>query len=163
MNAVPISKRTCLLVLLAITIPLEFAFAAGEEKTFFSNLDSAIQRQPSSPLNKKNLVAERYLRMIARLGIFGLYCDEGNKIGYSTRVAVLQRGSTQLEKLAEAVFGSTGAYNKFEEYRSQESLRYVRSDRVRTCELSEAQFHFFTDMTPKEFRIYLSGPPFGSL
>ena len=44
MNAVPISKRTCLLVLLAITISLEFALAAGEEKTFFSNLDFGIQR-----------------------------------------------------------------------------------------------------------------------
>jgi hypothetical protein len=54
-------------------------------------------------------------------------------------------------------------YNRFEKYRSQESLRYVQSDRVHTCELSDTQFHFFTEMAPKDFRIYLSGPPFGLL
>jgi hypothetical protein len=163
MNIVPISKMAYLLVLLIIIIPAGFAFATGEEKTFFSSLDSAIQSQPGSNLSKKNLIVDRYLRLLARLDIFGFYCDEGNRMGYSTRVAVLQRGSVRLEKWTEEIFGSIGAYNMFEKYRSQESLRYVQSDRARTCKLSEVQFHFFTDMTPKDFRIYLSGPPFGSL
>jgi hypothetical protein len=163
MNIVPISKMAYLLVLLIIIIPAGFAFATGDEKTFFSGLDSAIQSQPGSNLSKKNLIVDRYLRLLARLDIFGFYCDKGNRMGYSTRVAVLQRGSVRLEKWTEEIFGSIGAYNMFEKYRSQESLRYVQSDRVRTCKLSEVQFHFFTDMTPKDFRIYLSGPPFGSL
>jgi hypothetical protein len=84
-------------------------------------------------------------------------------MGYSTRVAALQRGSVRLEKWTEEIFGSRGAYNRFEKYRGQESLRYVQGDRVRTCETSDTQFHFFTKMAPKDFRIYLSGPPFGSL
>ena len=163
MNIVPTSKMAYLLVLLIIIIPAGVAFATGEEKTFFSSLDSAIQSQPGSNLSKKNLIVERYLRLLARLDIIGFYCDEGNRMGYSTRVAVLQRGSVRLEKWTEEIFGSIGAYNMFEKYRSQESLRYVQSDRVRTCELSEVQFHFFTDMAPKDFRIYLSGPSFGSL
>ena len=163
MNIVPISKMAYLLVLLIIIIPAGVAFATGEEKTFFSSLDSAIQGQPGSNLSKKNLIVERYLRLLARLDIIGFYCDEGNRMGFSTRVAVLQRGSVRLEKWTAEIFGITGAYNMFEKYRSQESLRYVQSDRVRTCELSEVQFHFFTDMAPKDFRIYLSGPSFGSL
>jgi hypothetical protein len=163
MNLVPISKTTYLLVLLVIIIPVRFSFAMSEEKTFFSNLDSTIQSKIGNDQSKKGLIVERYLRLLARLDIIGFYCDEGNRIGYSTRVAVLQRGSVRLEKWTEEIFGSIGAYNRFEKYRSQESLRYVQSDRVRTCKLSDTQFHFFTNMAPKDFRIYLSGPPFGLL
>ena len=163
MNISTVSKMAYLLGLLIIIIPIRFSFALSEEKTFFSSLDSTIQSQLESNSSKKNLVVERYLRLLARLDIFGFYCDEGNRIGYSTRVAVLQRGSVRLEKWTEEIFGSIGAYNVFEKYRGQESLRYVQSDRVRTCETSETQFHFFTDMTPRDFRIYLSSPPFGSL
>ena len=79
------------------------------------------------------------------------------------RVAVLQRGSARLEKWTEEIFGNIGAYNRFERYRNQESVRYVQGERVRTCKLSEEQFLFFTGMTPKELRIYLSSLPFGSL
>ena len=163
MNLVPVSKMTYLLVLLIIIIHVRFSFAMSEEKTFLSSLDSTIKIKTGNDLSKKELIVERYLRLLARLDIIGFYCDKGNKMGYSTRVAVLQRGSVRLEKWTEEIFGSIGAYNRFEEYRSQESLRYVQSNRVRTCELSDAQFHFFTDMTPKDFRIYLSGPPFGLL
>jgi len=163
MKLIPVSKMAHLLVLLIIITPVRFSFAADEGKIFFSNLDSKIQSQRGNIQGKKKLIVERYLRLIAQLSIFGLYCDPGNRMGYSTRVSVLHRGSVRLEKWAEEIFGSIGAYNRFEKYRSQESLRYVQSERVRTCELSEAQFLFFTGMPPKDFRIYLSGPPFGSL
>ena len=163
MNFLPVSDMRFLLALLIIAIPVRFSFASSEEKTFFSGLDSAIQSKAENNLNKKELIVERYLRLVARLDIIGLYCDQGNRMGYSTRVAVLQRGSVRLEKWTEEIFGRIGAYNRFEKYRSQESLRYVQGDRVRICELSESQFHFLTGMAPKDFRIYLSGPPFGSL
>ena len=163
MKLIPVSRMTCLLVLLIIMIPVRFSFAADEGKTFFANLDSTIQGQRENIPAKKSLIVERYLRLLARLDIFGFYCDPNNRMGYSTRVAVLQRGSVRLEKWTEEIFGSIGAYNRFEKYRSQESLRYVQGARGRTCELGKAQFLFFTDMDPKDFRIYLSGPPFGSL
>jgi hypothetical protein len=163
MNPISVSKMAHLLALLIIIIPTRFSFAADEEKTFFSNLDSAIQSQQGDTPVDKNLIVERYLKLLARLDIFGFYCDPNNRMGYSTRVAVLQRGSVRLEKWTEEIFGSIGAYNRFEKYRSQESLRYVQSERGRTCELGKAQFLFFTEMDPKDFRIYLSGPPFGSL
>jgi hypothetical protein len=163
MNPIAVSKMAHLLALLLIVTPVRFSFAADEEKIFFSNLDSTIQSQRGNTPLKKKLIVERYLRLLARLSIFGFYCDHNNRMGYSTRVSVLQRGSVRLEKWTEEIFGRIGAYNKFEKYRSQESLRYVQSERVRTCELSEAQFLFFTGMPPKDFRIYLSGPPFGSL
>ena len=135
----------------------------NEDKTFFSNLDSTIQGQSESVSNKKGLIVDRYLRLLARLDIFGLYCDDGNRMGYSTRVAALQRNSKRLEKWTKELLGGKGAYNRFEKYRGQESLRYVRSDRARTCELSKVQFHVLTDMPPKDFLAYLSSPPFGSL
>lgn len=163
MHLIPVGKMAYLLGLLILITPVGFAFAADEEKVFFANLDSTIQNQRETvPVNKK-LIVERYLRLLARLSIFGLYCDHNNKIGYSTRVSVLQKGSVRLEKWTEEIFGMKGAYNKFEKYRSQESLRYVQSSRARTCEISEAQFLFITNMPPKDFRIYLSSPPFGSL
>jgi hypothetical protein len=153
---------TYVLVLLIIMIPVRLSLALDEEKTFFYSLDSTIQSKTGKDLSKKELIVERYLRLLARLDIVGLYCDQGNRMGYSTRVAALQRGSVRLEKWTEEIFGKIGAYNRFEKYRSQESLRYVQSDRIRTCALSDAQFHFFTSMAPKDFRIYLSGAPFGS-
>jgi hypothetical protein len=163
MDLVPTNNMAYLLALLIIMNPVKFSCALGEEQTFFSNLDSTIQSKAEKNLSKKELIVERYLRLLARIDIIGLYCDQGNRMGYSTRVAVLQRGSVRLEKWTEEIFGSRGAYNRFEKYRSQESLRYVQGDRMRTCELSDTQFHFFTDMAPKDFRIYLSGPPFGLL
>jgi hypothetical protein len=163
MNLVPTNNVAYLLALLIIMIPVRFSSAFGEEQTFFTSLDSTIQNKAGKNLSKKEMIVERYLRLLARLDIVGLYCDQGNRMGYSTRVAVLQRGSVRLEKWTQEIFGSIGAYNRFEKYRSQESLRYVQSDRVRTCKLSETQFHFFTKMAPKDFRIYLSGRPFGSL
>lgn len=163
MRLVYLSKKTYLLALIIIMISPTSSSAMSKDATFFSNLDSTISVQSSKSLKEKLLVVERYLRLLARLSIFGLHCDEGNRMGYSTRVSVLQRGSVRLEKWTNEVFGSKGAYNRFEKYRNQESLRYVRSDRVSTCKLSEAHFHFFTGMAPKDFRIYLSAPPFGSL
>jgi hypothetical protein len=163
MNPISVSKMAHLLALLIIIIPTRFSFAADEEKTFFSNLDSTIQSQQGDTPVDKNLIVERYLKLLARLDIFGFYCDPNNRMGYSTRVAVLQRGSVRLEKWTEEIFGSIGGYNRFEKYRSQESLRYVQSQRALTCQLSEERFLFFTDMAPKDFRIYLSSPPFGSL
>lgn len=163
MKPIPVNKIPFLLILLIIIAPMKFASAAVEEKIFFSNLDSTIQIQRADNPDNKKLIVERYLRLLARLSIFGLYCDHKNKIGYSTRVSVLQRGSVRLEKWTEEIFGNIGAYNRFEKYRSQESLRYVQSERTRTCQLGEPQFLFLTNMPPKDFRIYLSGPPFGSL
>lgn len=163
MKLAPANKMAHLLAVLIILVPARYSFAADDGKTFFAELDSTIQNQPSRALSKKELIVERYLRMLARLTIFGLYCDEGNKIGYSTRVSVLQRASVRLEKWSKEVLGSKGAYNRFEKYRNQESLRYVQGDRVRTCELGSPQFHFFTTMNPKDFRLYLSNPPLGSL
>ena len=132
MNLIPVSKMKHFLVLLIIIIPVRFSFAVDEEKTFLSNLDSIIQSQRGNTPGKKKLIVERYLRLLARLDIFGFYCDHNNKIGYSTRVAVLQRGSVRLERWTEELFGFIGAYNRFEKYRTQESLRYVLSDRART-------------------------------
>ena len=163
MNLVPNNNMMHLLVLLIIMILVRSPFALSEEMTFFSNLDSTIQSKSGKDPSKKELIVERYLRLLARLDIVGLYCDHGNRMGYSTRVAVLQRGSVRLEKWTVEMFGSRGAYNRFEKYRGQESLRYVQGDRMRTCELSDTQFRFFTDMAPKDFRIYLSGPSFGLL
>jgi hypothetical protein len=160
---IPARKMAHLLALLIIMLPGRFSLAAEAEKTFFANLDSTIQSQRDNTLGNKKVIVERYLRLLARLDIFGFYCDYKNRMGYSTRVAVLQRGSVRLEKWTKEIFGFIGAYNRFERYRSQESLRYVKSERVRTCELNEAQFLFFTDMKPKDFRVYLSVPPFGSL
>ena len=163
MNLVPAKNMMYLLVLPIIAILVRPSFAFSEEVTFFSNLDSTIQSKTGNDMSKKELVVERYLRLLARLDIVGLYCDHGNRMGYSTRVAVLQRSSVRLEKWTEEIFGSRGAYNRFEKYRGQESLRYVQGDRMRTCELSDTQFRFFTGMAPKDFRIYLSGPSFGLL
>lgn len=144
-------------------IPARLSFATDGDQAFFANVDSTIQIEREKGPAKKKLIVERYLRLLARLDIFGLYCDQNNKIGFSTRVAALQRGSVRLEKWTEEVFGFRGAYNRFEKYRTQESLRYVSSDRVRTCQLNEAQFLALTDMDPKDFRVYLSSPPFGAL
>lgn len=163
MKPITLNKTAYLLALLIIIIPVRYSFAVGEGKTFFSDLDSAIQSQRVNASDKKKLIVERYLRLLARLDIIGFYCDEKNRMGYSTRVAALQRGSIRLEKWAKEIFGSMGAYNRFEKYRNQESARYVKGERVRTCELSEAEFLFFTSMHPKEFRVYLSATPFGSL
>jgi hypothetical protein len=163
MSLPSVCKIKFLVALLVIMIPVRPSFALNAEKTFFSNLDSTIQSQQGNTSGKKKVIVERYLRLLARLDIYGLYCDHRNRLGYSTRVAVLQRGSVRLERWTEELFGFKGAYNRFEKYRSQESLRYVLSERVRTCDLGEAQFLFFTDMKPKDFRIYLSGSPFGSL
>lgn len=163
MNSITVGKIAHFLALLIIIIPAGFPLAATEGKTFFSDLDSAIQSQGVRAPGKKRLIVERYLRLLARLDIIGLYCDEKNRMGYSTRVAVLQRGSVRLERWAEEIFGGIGAYNRFERYRNQESARYVRGERMSTCRLSEEQFHFFTEMSPKELRMYLSGPSFGSL
>jgi hypothetical protein len=163
MKLVPFSKVTHLLVLLLVIMPVRFAFADDDKRTFFSSLDSTVQSRPGKASGNKKLIVERYLRLLARLDIFGFYCDPNNRMGYSTRVADLQRGSVRLERWTEETFGSKGAYNRFEQYRSQESLRYVQGDRARTCELGKAQFLSFTGMDPKDFRVYLSGPPFGSL
>jgi hypothetical protein len=163
MNLMPIIQMTHILALLIIILPVRFSFAFDGDKVFFSSLDSTIQSQGEAIPSKKKLIVERYLRLLARLSIFGLYCDHNNRMGYSTRVSVLQRGSVRLEKWTEEIFGNVGAYNRFEKYRSQESLRYVQSERTHTCNISEEQFLFFTDMAPKDFRIYLSSPPFGSL
>ena len=109
MNRIPGSRMKHLLVLLIIVIPVRFSFALDKEKTFFSNLDSTIQSQKGNTLSKRKLIVERYLRLLARLDIFGFYCDHNNRIGYSTRVAVLQRGSVRLEKWTEEIFGFIGA------------------------------------------------------
>lgn len=163
MKLIPDFRITHLLVLLMVISPVRFPLAASEETTFFSSLDSTIQSKQGTEPSKKKFIVERYLRLLARLDIFGLYCDYKNRMGYSTRVAVLQRGSVRLEKWTTEVFGSIKAYNRFENYRSQESLRYVKGERMRTCEIGKDQFILFTGMTPKDFRVYLSGPPFGSL
>lgn len=150
-----------LFVLAFMVMPVKTPSALYVEKTFFSSLDSTIPRQRGNALSEKKLIVERYIRLLARLSIFGLYCDDDNRMGYSTRVAVLQRGSIRLEKWTEEIFGSKGTYNKLEKYRTEESLRYVLGERMRTCNLGEAQFLFLTDMSPKDFRIYLSDLPFG--
>ncbi len=163
MRPTPVGKIMHFLVLLILLSFTKISLAAPEEKTFFSHVDAAIQGQKQSNSVQKKLIVERYLRLLARLDIFGLYCDRNNRMGYSTRVAALQRGSVRLERWTEEIFGSIGAYNRFEKSRTQESLRYVRSERARTCDAGKARFLFFTGMDPKDFRIYLSDPPFGSL
>src|SRR3712207_8832739 len=65
-----------------------------------------------------------------------------NRMGYSTRVAALQRGSIRLEKWTEEIFGSIGAYNRFEQYRSQESLRYVQDRKSTRLNSSHANISY---------------------
>lgn len=132
------------------------------KKTFFSEIDKTIQ-----VTNRKigpRIKADRYFRLMARINVWALYCDPGNKIGYSTRASVLQRSCTKLERLAERVFGGeVPAYNRFERYRNEESLRFIRSDRQEVCYGSYPAFMNFTDMKSSGIEAYVSREPFGSI
>lgn len=70
----------------------------------------------------------------------------------------------KLEKLATKVFGGEiPAYNRFERYRNEESLRFIRSDRDEVCIGSYDAFIDFTDLKPNGLESFVSQEPFGSL
>lgn len=145
----------------AISLPGS-AHAWGQKKTFFSDVDKTIR--PRDPKVGPRIIADRYFRLMARINVWALYCDPGNKMGYSTRASHLQRSAVRLEKLATRVFGGdVPAYNRFERYRNEESLRFIRSDRNVTCPGSEPAFLEFTDMKPTDLEGYVSQEPFGSI
>lgn len=149
-------------VLALIPIGRTVVSAAASKPTFFSNLDATIKVSGKKVTSR--IVADRYFRLMARINIYGLYCDPGNKLGYSTRASILQRNAVQLERLATRVFGGeVAAYNRFERYRNEESLRFVRSDRNQVCSGSNEEFFAFTDLKPKQLEGFVNQAPFGAL
>lgn len=140
----------------AMTENLEVDFEADfQDPTFFDELD----RKISSTSTGRRLVVERYYRLLARLSVFALYCDEGNKRGLSTNVSRFRERTTALFKEGEKIFGGAkNAYNKFERQRNEESLRFVRSDQELTCSAGVSAFGVHVARSRSRTDTFLSVP-----
>lgn len=145
-------------VLLSATVANAGSFS---EPNIFSRVDATIK----DPKTKgRKLVILRYYRILARVNVFGLYCDPGNKKGYNTLASKLYHRMSGLEKEAEKILGGMQrAYNHFENNRNEESLRFVRSDLSVTCADGLEDFKRYANMTPYQMNDLLERTPFGSL
>jgi hypothetical protein len=67
------------------------------------------------------------------------------------------------EDLAQQKFGGDReAYNKFEEYRNQESLRFVRENKVEICDSNRIAFINILNARVNDLEVYFVSRPFGT-
>ncbi|MGE3759623.1 MAG: hypothetical protein AB7H97_17790, partial [Pseudobdellovibrionaceae bacterium] len=108
---------------------------------------------------------ERFFRISARTSVYALYCDWGNKKGWSTLVSRQRNKMTSLDREAKRIYGSEqAAFNRFERYRNEESSRFVSiPDREKTCRDGESPFLTLVKLSQSEMDRYVSRPAFGQL
>lgn len=134
-------------------------------QTFFSDIDKSLPAYNGAPPAGRRLVVDRFLRSMSRLSIYALYCDYGNKKGWSTLVSKQRNQMTKLDDEAAKIFGSEeAAYNRFEGYRNQDSALFTSvPDREKTCRDAQTIFLTNVKLTPAQMETYLSKPAYGEL
>lgn len=101
---------------------------------------------------------------MSRLSVYALICDAKNELGYSTQVSKLWNASTQLQKLAEKVYGGEKvAYNRLEKQRNIESRRLSFESDPNVCALSQASFVDYADLSALELSNVIRNTPRGTL
>ena len=135
---------------------------ALSETTYFDQIDATIKLAKNASLQR--LVAERFVRMSARISVYSLYCDLENKRGYNVAYSKFRNRMTQLNQLSENAFGGQVAlYNAFEDARNEESLTFVKAtDPDQICASSLARYKALVQSAPAVFQKSLSTPAFGS-
>lgn len=133
---------------------------------FFAHMDEAHPKDSAgkAPTGRK-LVVERFFRLMSRTSIYALYCDYGNKKGWSTMVSRQRNRMTALDSEAARIFGGQEkAFNRFERYRNEESSRFVSvADRDKTCADAQSSFMSYVKLSPQEMEKTLKTPSFGDL
>ena len=126
-----ITGRKCLLGILVWGL-FAVSSAAHTQGGFFEGIDASLESGPTSSVRR--LTVERYYRLMARISVFALYCDPGNRQGYSTRFSRIWQASDRMQSEAARVLGGqVAAYDLFEGLRNEESLRMARADVPTVC------------------------------
>lgn len=104
---------------------------------FFSAID---QKIPASTTGER-FTADRFYILMARLSVYALICDAKNQRKWSTQVSKLWNSSTEMQALAEKVYGGqTPAYNRFEKQRNIESKRLSFESAPNVCAISQSSY-----------------------
>lgn len=131
-----------------------------ESTNYFSNVDKAI----AASAKGDRFVTERFYIVMSRISVFALICDFKNEKGWSAQVSKLWNSSTELQALAEKVYGGEKqAYNRFEKQRNIESKRLSFNSGANACALGESAFHDYAGLTAAQLSNTVHNSPRGTL
>jgi hypothetical protein len=152
-------KRSTTVLLLSLSFASS-AFAASHH--FLAGLDQGIEAES---ISSERLVAERFYRLGAKLSVYALYCDFDNTRKYSLKFHDMWVRCEALQAQVEKTFGGfKPAYNRFERYRNEESLRFIQApDRDAVCAASRAAFAHYVSLDGKSLKAELTAADPGQL
>jgi hypothetical protein len=131
-----------------------------ESANFFSGVDTSI----AASAKGDKLIAERFYTIMARASVYAIICDFKNVKGWSARVSKLWNSSTELQALAEKVYGGqTPAYNRFEKQRNIESKRLSFNSGADACAVGEPSFNSYSSLSAAQLSNTVHTTPRGSL
>ena len=127
---------------------------------FFSGVDQKIRASTTG----ERFTAERFYLVMARLSVYALICDAKNQRKWSTQVSKLWNSSTEMQALAEKVYGGqTPAYNRFEKQRNIESKRLSFDSAPNVCALSQPSYNSYVGHSAVDLAKVLKNTPRGQI
>lgn len=141
-------KRLLPTALVCVFCLLSSASDASVRATYFSDLQTS---KDFARLTASQKPMDRYLRLMAKLSVYAIYCDLRNEAGYNTYVSKLRKRCSGIDQSADRAFGQTAAYNRFERARNDESLIFSR-DSQNLCNANFSEFSKLVQMNATQIR-----------
>jgi hypothetical protein len=133
------------------------------EASYFAGVDATLASAASAS-SARGLTVHRYYRLMARLSVFALYCDPGNRKGYATRFSRVWQASGRMQAEATRILGGqVAAYNIFEDMRNEESLRLARASLAELCAQDDATFKQWVSATAAQIENQCRVTPRGDM
>jgi hypothetical protein len=148
-------KISMFFVLLSLSV-----FAKGSknsDENFFEKFDALVEIQESELSVSNKVFLDRYNKLYARLSVYALICDRGNKMGYSTAVSEFGQINKKYFKDIEKAHGVAKAEDRFENLRNKYSREiYSVEDQRELCDKSYESFKNLVAMNAGQTKKLLS-------
>jgi hypothetical protein len=126
-------------------------------KNFFEKFDELIEIQDSQYSTSNKVFLDRYLKLYAKLSVYALICDRGNKIGYSNDASLFGQATKNFFKEIEKAHGVAKTEDRFEELRNKYSREiYSSENQHELCEQSYESFKTLVAMNALQTKKVLS-------
>jgi len=151
---------------LIVACLITFTSTAQAQDGFFSGIDASLDSPGDSSFGSsaRRLTVVRYYRLMARVSVFALYCDPGNRRGYATQFSRVWQASGRMQAEATRVLGGqVAAYNVFEDMRNEESLRLARANLRVVCAQDDQVFKQWVGSTAARIENHCRVTPRGQM
>lgn len=125
----------------SVVVAIILAIILSYSKSHAMVMDYYESSAPNPKWSQEQKALDQYLRLLASLSVYALYCDMDNSRGLSTTVSEHRYSCSKWNERVESFYGHVPAVNLFEKYRNQASFYFGANTSNVICRRDQAVFY----------------------